>query len=140
MSDKFSQTDRNHDVPTLEQIERLKSLQGGALGFLLWRCFPLLLESAFVNDSDFDFSEPGIVRLATTQSCLEDSSAPPINDLKAILKNEGEWDWRGRGNVRRTERQRALEGHLLFIFSWVDAMPQKQKAKKKATILNPFVV
>lgn len=48
------------------------------------------LESAFVNDSDFDFSEPGIVRLATTQSCLEDSSAPPINDLKAVLKNEGE--------------------------------------------------
>lgn len=26
MADKFSQTDRNHDVPTLEQIERLKSL------------------------------------------------------------------------------------------------------------------
>ncbi|MBO7638627.1 MAG: AAA family ATPase [Treponema sp.] len=98
------------------------------------------LESAFVNDSDFDFSKPGIVRLATTQSCkgldfpvvlfyldhrahfldvfdddtadkmnrnmiytaitrsiemlhiftLEDSSAPPINDLKAILKNDGE--------------------------------------------------
>ena len=29
----------------------------------------LNLESAFVNDSDFDFSEPGIIRLATTQSC-----------------------------------------------------------------------
>ena len=26
-------------------------------------------ESAFVNDPDFDFSKPGIIRLATTQSC-----------------------------------------------------------------------
>ncbi len=26
MADKFLQTDRDHDVPTLEQIERLKSL------------------------------------------------------------------------------------------------------------------
>lgn len=96
------------------------------------------LDSAFVNEPDFDFSKEGIIRLATTQSCkgldfpvvlfyldhrahfvdvfdeatadkmnrnmiytaitrsiemlhiftLEDSSAAPINDLKAILKNE----------------------------------------------------
>ncbi|EID84222.1 Superfamily I DNA and RNA helicase [Treponema sp. JC4] len=96
------------------------------------------LESAFVNDTDFDFSKSGIIRLATTQSCkgldfpvvlfyldhrahfvdvfdevtadkmnrnmiytaitrsiemlhvftLSDSTAAPINDLKAILKTE----------------------------------------------------
>ena len=27
------------------------------------------LDSAFVNEQDFDFSKPGIIRLATTQSC-----------------------------------------------------------------------
>ncbi len=96
------------------------------------------LDSAFVNDPDFDFSKAGIIRLATTQSCkgldfpvvlfyldyrahfvdvfdeatadkmnrnmiytaitrsiemlhiftLKDSTAAPINDLKAILKTE----------------------------------------------------
>ena len=96
------------------------------------------LDSAFVNEPDFDFSKPGIIRLATTQSCkgldfpvvlfyldhrahfvdvfdeatadkmnrnmiytaitrsiemlhvftLSDSTAAPINDLKAILKTE----------------------------------------------------
>lgn len=96
------------------------------------------LDSAFVNEPDFDFSKLGIIRLATTQSCkgldfpvvlfyldhrahfvdvfdeatadkmnrnmiytaitrsiemlhvftLEDSTAAPINDLKAILKTE----------------------------------------------------
>lgn len=96
------------------------------------------LDSAFVNEPDFDFSKEGIIRLATTQSCkgldfpvvlfyldhrahfvdvfdettadkmnrnmiytaltrsiemlhvftLEDSTAAPINDLKAILKTE----------------------------------------------------
>lgn len=29
----------------------------------------LYLDSAFVNNPDFDFSKPGIIRLATTQSC-----------------------------------------------------------------------
>ena len=96
------------------------------------------LDSAFVNEPDFDFSKTGIIRLATTQSCkgldfpvvlfyldhrahfvdvfdeitadkmnrnmiytaitrsiemlhvftLSDSTAAPINDLKAILKTE----------------------------------------------------
>ena len=40
MADKFSQTDRNHDVPTLEQIEMLKSLQGVDSG-----CFTLAVFS-----------------------------------------------------------------------------------------------
>ena len=98
----------------------------------------LNLDSAFINEPDFDFSKTGIIRLATTQSCkgldfpvvlfyldhrahfvdvfdettadkmnrnmiytaitrsiemlhvftLSDSTAAPINDLKAILKTE----------------------------------------------------
>ena len=98
----------------------------------------LALDSAFVNEPDFDFAKTGIIRLATTQSCkgldfpvvlfyldhrahfvdvfdeatadkmnrnmiytaitrsiemlhvftLSDSTAAPINDLKAILKTE----------------------------------------------------
>ncbi|MBQ4023906.1 MAG: hypothetical protein II611_00790, partial [Treponema sp.] len=40
-------------------LEQLKSMIKDELG----------LECAFVNESDFDFAKPGIIRLATPQSC-----------------------------------------------------------------------
>ncbi len=46
-------------APQTKQLDKLKSLLKDTLG----------LESATVNSDEFDFAKPGVVRLATTQSC-----------------------------------------------------------------------